>query len=90
MLIQYLIGPKMVEWQMGVRYVTEQEYPALIEWYQNLQEMQGSQTKDRNWQGCLYPMHLHSGRWAKDGRICVTEGILNLLNEKETQGGPGP
>ena len=23
MLIQYMIGPKMVEWSMGVRYVTE-------------------------------------------------------------------
>ncbi|HEY6586246.1 MAG TPA: zinc metalloprotease HtpX, partial [Candidatus Methanoperedens sp.] len=29
MLIQYMIGPKMVEWSMGVHYVTEAEYPAL-------------------------------------------------------------
>ncbi|MCZ7406547.1 MAG: hypothetical protein O8C67_16690, partial [Candidatus Methanoperedens sp.] len=29
MFFQYMIGPKMVEWSMGVHYVSEQEQPAL-------------------------------------------------------------
>ena len=31
MFFQYLIGPKMVEWSMGVKYVTRQEYPKLFQ-----------------------------------------------------------
>ena len=27
-LVQYMIGPKMVEWSMGIRYVSESEYPS--------------------------------------------------------------
>jgi heat shock protein HtpX len=83
MLIQYMIGPKMVEWQMGVRYVSEQEYPAL---HRMIFELAGDAGIPKPKIGIVrmpIPNAFAFGRWAKDGRVCVTEGIMNLLNEKE-------
>src|SRR3990167_4489871 len=31
MFIQYMIGPKIVEWSMRVRYVKKEEYPQLYQ-----------------------------------------------------------
>ena len=36
MLIQYMIGPKIVEWTMRVKYVTRQEYPRLFQMVESL------------------------------------------------------
>src|SRR3990167_1315762 len=36
MVIQYMIGPKIVEWSMRVRYVNEGEYPKLHRMIQEL------------------------------------------------------
>jgi len=77
----------MVEWSMGVHYVTETQYPALHRMVTELARDAGI-PKPRI--GIAeYPslMHFAFGRWAKDGRVCVTEGIMTLLNEKETEGG---
>ncbi len=83
MFFQYMIGPKMVEWSMGVRYVSEQEYPAL-------HRMVGELARDARIPKprigiarIPIPNAFAFGRWASDGRVCVTEGIMNLLNEKE-------
>ncbi|MDO9096545.1 MAG: zinc metalloprotease HtpX [Candidatus Methanoperedens sp.] len=83
MFVQYMIGPKMVEWSMGVRYVSEQEYPAL-------HRMVGELARDARIPKprigiarIPIPNAFAFGRWASDGRVCVTEGIMNLLNEKE-------
>lgn len=39
LLIQYLIGPKMVEWSMGIRYVSEVEYPLLPNMVQRMHRL---------------------------------------------------
>jgi heat shock protein HtpX len=83
MLIQYMIGPKMVEWTMGVRYVTEQEYPALHRMVSELARDAGIPKPKIGIARIPIPNAFAFGRWAKDGRVCVTEGIMNLLNEKE-------
>lgn len=83
MLIQYLIGPKMVEWSMGVRYVSEQEQPSL---HRMVAELARDARIPKPRVGIAripIPNAFAFGRWASDGRVCVTEGIMNLLNEKE-------
>ena len=36
MFIQYMIGPKLVEWSMRVRYVERQQYPQLHQMIEDL------------------------------------------------------
>jgi heat shock protein HtpX len=83
MLFQYLIGPKMVEWQMGIHYVSEQEYPSLHRTVTELARDAGIPKPKIGIARMPIPNAFAFGRWAKDGRICVTEGIMNLLNENE-------
>lgn len=83
MLFQYMIGPKMVEWSMGVHYVTEQEHPALHRMVSELARDAGIPKPRIGIARIPIPNAFAFGRWAKDGRVCVTEGIMNLLNEKE-------
>ncbi len=83
MFIQYMIGPKMVEWSMGVHYVSEQEQPAL---HRMVGELAGNAGIPKPRVGIAripVPNAFAFGRWASDGRVCVTEGILNLLTENE-------
>lgn len=83
MLIQYMIGPKMVEWSMGVHYVTEAEYPALHRMVTELARDANIPKPRIGIARIPIPNAFAFGRWAKDGRVCVTEGIMSLLNEKE-------
>ena len=83
MLFQYMIGPKMVEWSMGVHYVSETEYPALHRMVAELARDAGIPKPKIGIARMPIPNAFAFGRWAKDGRVCVTEGIMNLLNEKE-------
>jgi len=83
MLIQYMIGPAMVEWSMGVRYVSEAEAPALHRIVTELARDARIPKPRVGVAGIPIPNAFAFGRWAKDGRVCVTEGIMNLLDEKE-------
>lgn len=83
MFFQYMIGPKMVEWSMGVKYVSEQEAPVL---HRMVGELARDARIPKPRVGIVripIPNAFAFGRWASDGRVCVTEGIMNLLNEKE-------
>ena len=83
MFFQYMIGPKMVEWSMGVRYVSEQEYPALHRMVGELARDSRIPKPRIGIASIPIPNAFAFGRWASDGRVCVTEGIMNLLDEKE-------
>ncbi len=83
MFIQYMIGPKMVEWSMGVKYVSEQEAPALHRMVAELARSAGIPRPKVGVARIPIPNAFAFGRWASDGRVCVTEGIMNLLEEKE-------
>lgn len=83
MFIQYMIGPKMVEWSMGVRYVSEQEYPALHRMVFELARDARIPKPRIGIANMPIPNAFAFGRWASDGRVCVTEGIMKLLDEKE-------
>lgn len=83
LFIQYMIGPKMVEWSMHVKYVSEQEHPALHRMVGELARDARIPKPKVGIARIPIPNAFAFGRWAKDGRVCVTEGIMNLLDEKE-------
>ena len=83
MLIQYMIGPKIVEWTMRVKYVKRQEYPRLYQMVESLAMRAEIPVPRIGVAQIELPNAFAFGRSAKDGRVCVTEGILQLLNENE-------
>ena len=83
MLIQYLIGPKIVEWSMRVKYVDESEYPELHRMIEELARKAEIPKPKVGISQVNLPNAFAFGRSRKDGRVCVTQGILNLLNKDE-------
>jgi heat shock protein HtpX len=83
MFIQYLIGPKMVEWSMRVNYVDQSEYPELHNMIEELAGNAGIPKPKVGISQVNLPNAFAFGRSRRDGRVCVTQGILNLLNKDE-------
>ncbi|MFA6078546.1 MAG: zinc metalloprotease HtpX [Candidatus Omnitrophota bacterium] len=83
MLIQYMIGPKIVEWSMRVRYLKEDEKPELHRMVKDLAGKANLPVPRIGIAQMAIPNAFAFGRTMKDSRICVTEGILNLLSESE-------
>lgn len=84
-LLQFMIGPKIVELTMGVKYVSEKDEP-------ELHDMVGKLAKEANIpkpkigiSPTPVPNAFAFGRWAADGRVCVTKGVMNLLDKKELE-----
>lgn len=82
-LVQYMIGPKMVEATMRVRYVSEAEAPKLHEMVEDLAVKAGIPKPKIGISETNIPNAFAFGKSKKDGHICVTRGILDLLNENE-------
>jgi len=83
MILQYLIGPKIVEWSMRVRYITRRENPRLFELVEALAQRAGIAVPRIGISPTPLPNAFAFGRGIRDGRICVTSGILSLLDENE-------
>jgi len=81
--IQYMIGPKIVEWSMKVKYLNEDEKPELRRMVRELAGSAGIPMPRIGVAQISIPNAFAFGRSLKDGRICVTEGILKLLNKEE-------
>lgn len=81
--IQYLIGPKIVEWSMRIRYIKEGEYPELVSMVRELAEAAALPMPRIGIAAIAVPNAFAFGRSIRDGRICVTEGIMGLLNKEE-------
>ena len=83
-LLQYAIGPKIVEWSMRVKYVSEQEYPKLHQMVAELAQKAGLPNTPRIGISQLpIPNAFAFGRTKKGSRVCATKGLLELLNEDE-------
>jgi len=81
--LQYLISPAIVAWTMKVKWVSENEAPKL---HHMVTEMAARAHLPKPKVGISQlsiPNAFAFGRTQHDGRICVTQGILNLLNEEE-------
>jgi heat shock protein HtpX len=83
MVIQYVLGPKIVEWSMGVRYIKKEENPKLFAMIESLSVKAGIPAPRIGIAATRLPNAFAFGRSLRDGRVCVTEGILDLLNEEE-------
>jgi len=83
MVLQYMIGPKIVEWTMQIKYVTEKEQPELHKMISELAKKAGIQKPRVAVSALNLPNAFAFGRSMKDGRVCVTKGIMELLDEKE-------
>jgi len=83
MFIQYMIGPKLVEWSMRVRYINKEEYPRLHQIVTELAVRAKIPVPRIGIAQISLPNAFAFGRGIRDGRVCVTEGILKLLNEDE-------
>ena len=83
MFIQYLLGPKMIEWTMHVKYVSRAEAPQVYHMIEDLAQRAGIPMPKVCIADIPIPNAFAFGRSQHDGRVCVTRGILDLLNEEE-------
>jgi len=83
MVVQYLLGPKIVEWSMRVKYIKREENPRLFQMVEDLSARANIPMPRIGVAQIDIPNAFAFGRSLKDGRVCVTNGILNLLNEEE-------
>lgn len=82
-VIQYLAGPKIVELTMKVRYVSEAEEPELHNMISQLAQAAGIPKPRVGISEIPIPNAFAFGKTKKDGRICVTSGIVGLLSPNE-------
>jgi heat shock protein HtpX len=83
MFVQYMIGPKIVEWSMRVRYLKDGEEPNIRSMVSQLALAAGIPAPRIGIAQVELPNAFAFGRTVRDGRICVTQGILRLLDEGE-------
>jgi len=81
--IQYLIGPSLVSWTMRVKWVSETEAPELHRMVAGLAQTANLPKPKVGISELNIPNAFAFGRTQRDGRVCVTRGILNLLNQDE-------
>ncbi|KZX14105.1 zinc metalloprotease HtpX [Methanobrevibacter filiformis] len=84
-VVQYLIGPKIVEWSMHVKYVSEEEAPDLHRIVGELAQIAGIPKPKIGVSEMAVPNAFAFGRYKGDGRVCVTRGLLNILYENEVR-----
>jgi heat shock protein HtpX len=81
--LQYLIGPAMVGWTMRVKYVSEKEEPELHNTVASLAAAAGITKPKVGISQLNIPNAFAFGRTRGDGRVCVTQGLRNLLGKDE-------
>lgn len=82
-LLQYLISPSIVEATMRIRYVSPEEAPKLHAMVEELAMRAGIPKPRVGIADIGIPNAFAFGRTKSDGRVCVTRGILRLLDEEE-------
>jgi len=83
LLIQYLISPAIVGWSMRIKWVSEKEAPELHQMVAELAEKAGLPKPKVGISQLSIPNAFAFGRTQRDGRVCVTQGIMNLLGKDE-------
>jgi len=83
MLVQYLLGPKIVEWTMRVKYISRQDNARLFQMVESLSNRANIPMPKIGIAQIDIPNAFAFGRSIRDGRVCVTKGILSLLSDDE-------
>lgn len=81
--IQYLIGPAIVGWTMKIKWVSEKEAPELHRMVAELAKRANLPKPRVGISQLAIPNAFAFGRTQRDGRICVTQGILKILSRDE-------
>jgi heat shock protein HtpX len=81
--IQYLIGPYLVGRTMKIKWVSEKEEPELHRMVAELSEKANLPKPRVGVSQLSIPNAFAFGRTRRDGRVCVTRGIMNLLSRDE-------
>jgi len=81
--IQYLVSPAIVSWSMKIKWVSEKEAPELHQMVAELAERAGLPKPKVGISQLNIPNAFAFGRTQRDGRVCVTQGILRLLSRDE-------
>ena len=83
MWLQFMIGPKMLEWTMQLQYIKREDNPKLWGMVEDLARRANIPMP----RICISPSQVPNafafGRGQRDGRVCVCEGILKLLDDEE-------
>lgn len=82
-ILQFLIGPKTVEWSMKIRYIKEHEYPKLHQVVAELASRAEIPKPRIGVSQLQIPNAFAFGRTKRSARVCVTEGILKILSDEE-------
>jgi heat shock protein HtpX len=81
--VQYLIGPSLVSLTMRVKWVSEEEAPELHRMVAELAEKAHLPKPKVGISPVSIPNAFAFGRSASDGRVCVTRGIMDLLDRDQ-------
>ena len=81
--IQYLIGPALVGRMMRIKWVSEREAPELHRMVAELAQRDHLPKPKVGISQVAMPNAFAFGRTNRDSRVCVTQGILNLLSKDE-------
>ncbi|MDD2643544.1 MAG: zinc metalloprotease HtpX [Methanobacteriaceae archaeon] len=81
--IQYLMGPKLVEMSMGVKHVTREEAPNIYQMVEELALAADVPMPKIGISETNIPNAFAYGRTRRSGHICVTRGILGVVNRDE-------
>lgn len=83
LLIQYLIAPKIVEWSMRVRYISDNEYPEIHRMVEEMAQKAGIPKPKIGISDMPIANAFAFGRSIRDGRIALTTEIIRILNRDE-------
>ena len=80
---QYMIGPKLVEMAMKVKYITKEEEPELYQMVEDLAKKAKIKTPRVGIAHINIPNAFAFGRTKNNSRVCVTKRILEILDKHE-------
>jgi heat shock protein HtpX len=83
MLVQYLIGPKIVEWSMRVKYIQMKDNPDLFSMVEEQARAARIPMPRVGICNIGIPNAFAFGRGFGDGRVCVSPAIMQLLSRDE-------
>ena len=83
LFLQYLFGPKIVESSMGVHQLSEAEAPELHQIVEELAAEANIPKPKVGISNTMVPNAFAYGRSKRSGHVCVTKGILGLLDRDE-------
>ena len=83
LFLQYLFGPKIVESSMGVHQLSEAEAPELHQIVEELAAAANIPKPKVGISNTMVPNAFAYGRSKRSGHVCVTRGILGLLDHDE-------